>query len=87
MVDVRNAGELDAGAIPGSSHIPLAELARRVDEVPADRPIVAYCAERLAFERGRQLPAPPRPDRRLRPRRGLHCVGDPAISPPRPEPS
>jgi hydroxyacylglutathione hydrolase len=44
VVDVRNAGELDAGTIPGSAHIPLAELARRIDEVPADRPIVAYCA-------------------------------------------
>jgi hydroxyacylglutathione hydrolase len=44
VVDVRNAGELDAGAIPGSHHIPLAELARRVDEVPAERAIVAYCA-------------------------------------------
>jgi len=44
VVDVRNAGELDAGTIPGSAHIPLAELARRIDEVPADRPIVVYCA-------------------------------------------
>jgi hydroxyacylglutathione hydrolase len=41
---VRNAGELAAGTIPGSLHIPLAELARRIHEVPADRPIVAYCA-------------------------------------------
>ena len=44
VIDVRNAGELEAGAIPGSLHIPLAELARRTHEVPADRPIVAYCA-------------------------------------------
>ncbi len=44
VVDVRNAGELDAGAVPGSVHIPLAELARRIGEIPADRPIVAYCA-------------------------------------------
>ncbi len=44
MLDVRNASEREAGAIPGSWHIPLPELARRVDEVPSDRPIVAYCA-------------------------------------------
>lgn len=44
VLDVRNAGEREAGAIPGSFHIPLAELARRIDEVPTDRPVVAYCA-------------------------------------------
>ena len=44
VLDVRNSGEREAGAIPGSFHIPLAELARRIDEVPADRPVVAYCA-------------------------------------------
>jgi hydroxyacylglutathione hydrolase len=44
VIDVRNAGELSAGVIPGSLHIPLAELARRLHEVPVDRPIVAYCA-------------------------------------------
>jgi hydroxyacylglutathione hydrolase len=44
VIDVRNAGELEAGGIPGSVHIPLAELARRIDEVPTERPLVAYCA-------------------------------------------
>ncbi|MFZ0159288.1 MAG: rhodanese-like domain-containing protein [Kineosporiaceae bacterium] len=44
VVDVRNAGEREAGHIPGSLHIPLAELRRRLDEVPADRPVVLYCA-------------------------------------------
>ena len=43
VVDVRNIGELEAGTIPGSAHIPLAELSRRIDEVPTDRPVVAYC--------------------------------------------
>ncbi|GIJ79163.1 Glyoxylase, beta-lactamase superfamily II [Micromonospora phaseoli] len=44
VLDVRNAGERDQGAIDGSLHIPLAELPRRLDEVPDDRPIVVHCA-------------------------------------------
>jgi hydroxyacylglutathione hydrolase len=44
LLDIRNAGELEAGTIPGSVHIPLAELSRRIDEVDATRPVVAYCA-------------------------------------------
>lgn len=43
-LDVRNIGELEAGYLPGSVHIPLAELRRRIDEVPAGRPVVVYCA-------------------------------------------
>ncbi len=44
VIDVRNIGEREAGMIPGSLHIPLAELARRLGEVPTDRPVVTYCA-------------------------------------------
>jgi glyoxylase-like metal-dependent hydrolase (beta-lactamase superfamily II)/rhodanese-related sulfurtransferase len=44
VLDVRNAGERALGAIDGSLHIPLAELARRLAEVPADRPVVVHCA-------------------------------------------
>lgn len=44
VIDVRNIGEREAGYIEGSVHIPLAQLRRRLDEVPTDRPIVAYCA-------------------------------------------
>jgi glyoxylase-like metal-dependent hydrolase (beta-lactamase superfamily II)/rhodanese-related sulfurtransferase len=44
LLDVRNIGEHDLGAVPGATHIPLAELGRRLAEVPSDRPIVAYCA-------------------------------------------
>jgi hydroxyacylglutathione hydrolase len=43
VLDVRNSGERDGGYIPGSVHIPLAELARRAGELPAGRPLVAYC--------------------------------------------
>ncbi len=44
VVDVRNLGERDGGHIPGSIHIPLAELRRRAGEIPAGRPVVTYCA-------------------------------------------
>ncbi len=44
VIDVRNAAERDEGFIPGAVHIPLAELHRRVQEIPLDRPIVTYCA-------------------------------------------
>jgi glyoxylase-like metal-dependent hydrolase (beta-lactamase superfamily II)/rhodanese-related sulfurtransferase len=43
LVDVRNAGELAHGVIPGSTHIPLARLLARVDELDRQRPTVAYC--------------------------------------------
>src|SRR5690606_2728538 len=44
VVDVRKAAEREEGFIPGSIHIPLAELRRRLAEVPDDRPVVVYCA-------------------------------------------
>ncbi|MFY1699556.1 MULTISPECIES: MBL fold metallo-hydrolase [unclassified Solwaraspora] len=44
VLDVRNAGERSAGVVDGALHIPLAELARRIDEVPTDRPVVVHCA-------------------------------------------
>ena len=44
VLDVRNAGEREEGAIPGTQHIPLAELPQRHDELPADKRIVVHCA-------------------------------------------
>jgi glyoxylase-like metal-dependent hydrolase (beta-lactamase superfamily II)/rhodanese-related sulfurtransferase len=44
LIDIRNTGEREAGAIPGSAHIPLAQLRTRLGEVPADKPIVLHCA-------------------------------------------
>lgn len=43
-IDVRNGAEREAGFIPGSLHIPLAQLHRRILEIPVARPAVAYCA-------------------------------------------
>ncbi|SCG45062.1 Glyoxylase, beta-lactamase superfamily II [Micromonospora echinaurantiaca] len=44
VLDVRTAGEREQGAVDGSLHIPVAELPRRLDEVPTDRPVVVHCA-------------------------------------------
>jgi rhodanese-related sulfurtransferase len=43
VVDVRPALEYEAGHIAGALSIPLDTLDRRIGELPADRPVVAYC--------------------------------------------
>ncbi|WP_236245701.1 MBL fold metallo-hydrolase [Streptomyces sp. CC210A] len=45
VVDVRTCGERgEHGFIEGALHIPLGELPGRMDEIPADRPVVVHCA-------------------------------------------
>ncbi|MFB7830355.1 rhodanese-like domain-containing protein [Streptomyces sp. NPDC056056] len=45
VVDVRTDGERGAnGFLDDALHIPLSELPRRTDELPADRPLVVHCA-------------------------------------------
>lgn len=44
IVDVRNAGEIEAAPLAGTIDIPLADLQARIDELDAERPIVAVCA-------------------------------------------
>ena len=44
LLDIRNPGEVEHGRIPGSVHIPLAQLRTRLDLLPTDRPIVVHCA-------------------------------------------
>jgi hydroxyacylglutathione hydrolase len=43
VLDVRNDDEWSSGHIPGAIHIPLASLARRISELPADRAIAVHC--------------------------------------------
>ncbi|MBP1174391.1 NADPH-dependent 2,4-dienoyl-CoA reductase/sulfur reductase-like enzyme/rhodanese-related sulfurtransferase [Paenibacillus sp. PvR133] len=43
IIDVRDAVELQAGAIPGSVHIPLAEIRERMAEIPSDLEIAVSC--------------------------------------------
>jgi glyoxylase-like metal-dependent hydrolase (beta-lactamase superfamily II)/rhodanese-related sulfurtransferase len=44
VVDIRNAGELEAGMLPDARHIPLAELPRRSGELDPAKPVIVYCA-------------------------------------------
>jgi ArsR family transcriptional regulator len=53
VLDVRPPDEFARGHVPGALNIPLKELERRLDELPSDREIVAYCRGAwcvLAFE-------------------------------------
>ena len=43
LLDVREQDEWDAGHIDGSQHIPLGQLAARLEEVPRDLTVVAVC--------------------------------------------
>jgi hydroxyacylglutathione hydrolase len=43
LIDIRDPGERESGAIPGAIPIPLAELRARLAEVPTDKPIVVHC--------------------------------------------
>jgi len=44
LIDVRNHGERERGAIAGALHIPLAQLRQRLGEVSKADPIVVHCA-------------------------------------------
>ncbi|TKH39681.1 CoA-disulfide reductase [Paenibacillus polymyxa] len=43
IIDVRDAVELQGGTIPGSMHIPLAEIRERMSEIPRDLEIAVSC--------------------------------------------
>lgn len=43
LLDVRSAKEYYSGHIPGAVSIPLAQLPKRIDEIPKDCKIVVYC--------------------------------------------
>ncbi len=44
LLDVRRADEYAAGHIPGSRNIPLGHLREHLAAIPADMPLVVYCA-------------------------------------------
>ncbi|MCW8888076.1 MAG: rhodanese-like domain-containing protein [Gammaproteobacteria bacterium] len=43
LVDVRSHAEINQGAIPGASHLPLHLLPLQLDQLPRDKKIVFYC--------------------------------------------
>jgi len=69
VLDVRPRAEYDGGHLPGALHIPLDELPARIDELPPDREVVAYCRGAycvLASDAARMLRARGRRARRTR---------------------
>lgn len=46
LLDVRPAEEYAAGHIPGARSVPIDELEERIDALPEDKEIVAYCRGR-----------------------------------------
>jgi len=46
VVDVRPADEYEAGHIPGALSVPVADLKRRLRELPKRREVIAYCRGR-----------------------------------------
>jgi rhodanese-related sulfurtransferase len=60
LIDVRKPDEHSEGHIPGSRNIPVDDLRDRLDELPADKPLVVYCqiglrgyvAARILTQRG-----------------------------------
>ena len=54
LLDARPEDEFAYGHLPGALSVPLAQLARRLAELPPDREVVAYCRGPwcvLSFER------------------------------------
>lgn len=66
VIDVRETEELhgELSHIPGVHHVPLADLPRRSEEFPTDRPLLLVCrsgarsASACAWLRQRGFPAP-----------------------------
>ncbi len=44
LVDVRSPSEYRSGHIPGATNIPLQQMARHLNQIPTDRPVVLYCS-------------------------------------------
>jgi rhodanese-related sulfurtransferase len=43
LIDVRPSIEYQSGHLPGAVGMPIEELPERLDEIPRDRPVIAYC--------------------------------------------
>ena len=55
ILDVREPDEWDEFHVPGSTHIPLAEVAARVAELPRDQAIIVVCRSGNRSQQGRDL--------------------------------
>ncbi|MFH1803620.1 MAG: rhodanese-like domain-containing protein [Pseudomonadota bacterium] len=55
ILDVRESGEFEICAIDGAIHIPLGELAGRLDELDANRPVAVLCHHGVRSRHGGML--------------------------------
>ncbi|UYM04309.1 ArsR/SmtB family transcription factor [Solicola gregarius] len=55
LIDVRPAAEYARGHLPGAISMPLSDLHRRIDELPEDADIVAYCEGPYCFASARAV--------------------------------
>lgn len=44
LIDVSSAREFAAGSIKGATNVPINQIEKRVEHLPADRPIVFFCS-------------------------------------------
>ena len=77
VLDVREPHEYQIGRIPGSTLIPLGELAERFTELDANREIVTQCKSGMRSARRRQLPPRARVQERQEPEGRRPGVGRP----------
>jgi rhodanese-related sulfurtransferase len=45
VLDVRSQNDFDDGHIPWAKHIPLKQIANRMQELPANKPIITVCGK------------------------------------------
>lgn len=55
FLDVRETSEWNEYHAPGTTHIPLDDLAARIHELPKDRPIVVVCRSGNRSKKGRDI--------------------------------
>ncbi len=55
IIDVRPAEEYARGHIPGAVSMPLSELRQRMDELPDDHDVIAYCEGPYCFASGKAV--------------------------------
>lgn len=58
VIDVREADEYEAAHVPGAVLVPLSELQDRVEDVPADRPVLVICKSGARSMRACEFLAP-----------------------------
>ena len=80
MLDVREPHEYEINRIPGSTLIPLGDLAERFTELDANREIVCQCKSGMRSARAASLPARARVQEREEPEGRHPRVGRPGRS-------